>query len=95
MQRPQGRKEPDSFGSFREASVASEASEGSARRRAGERPEGHVASLTVCIKDRSLSETGAAEVTRSRSDMLRVVVFFFNFNFVFIHVFIFTAAWGL
>ena len=47
MQRPQGRKELDSFGSLREASVASEVSEGSARRRAGEWPEGHMASLTA------------------------------------------------
>ena len=47
MQRSQGRKELDSFGSLREASVASEVSEGSARRRAGEWPEGHMASLTA------------------------------------------------
>lgn len=63
VQRPQGRKEPDSSGSLREASAASEASEGSARRRAGARLEGHAASLTVCVKDQSLSETGATEVT--------------------------------
>ena len=63
MQRPQSRKELDSFGSLREASAATEVSEGSARRRAGEWPEGHMASLTACVKDQSLSEMGATEVT--------------------------------
>ena len=63
VQRPQGRKELDSSGSSRETSVVSEVSEGSVRGRAGERPDGHKVSLTVCVKDQYLSEMGPTEVT--------------------------------